>query len=151
MLWRPPNIPYLTFLKFCPTPLPHCFKPSPPLLFLMPCFFNWMGDCATFDVLFHLMILWIYNCWALAPTRHQIYWGLTHNVVFFLVPLFDITHTHTHKDTQHTQNISLKHSYKYILTPSAMRSQQLCVLHWIIHWYQKFAFQCLYLKKITHL
>ena len=59
MLWRPPNIPYPTFLKFCPTHLPCCLQPSPPLLFLINCFFEWMADCATFDVLFHLMILWI--------------------------------------------------------------------------------------------
>ena len=49
---RVPNTSYVmktplywlpTFLKFCPT------------LFLMSCFFEWMGDRATFDVLFHLL------------------------------------------------------------------------------------------------
>ena len=67
MLWRPPNIPYPNFFKFCPTPLSHCVQLSPPLLFFMFCFFDWMGDCATFDMLFHLMILWIYKCRTLVP------------------------------------------------------------------------------------
>ena len=59
------------------------------------------------------------------------------------------THTHTHKDTQHTQTNTLTHPYKYISKPSVMCSQQLSVLHWIIQWYQKFTFQCLFFLKIT--
>ena len=35
---------------------------------------------------------------------------------------------------------TLTHLYKYILTPPATCSQKLSVLHWIIHWYQKFTF-----------
>ena len=62
MLWRLPYIAYPTFLKFHPTPFSRCFQPSPPLLFLMSCSFDLMGDSATFDVLFHLIILWIYKC-----------------------------------------------------------------------------------------
>ena len=38
MFWRPPFIVYST--KFCPTPLFCCLQPSPPLLFLMSCFFD---------------------------------------------------------------------------------------------------------------
>ena len=53
------------FLKFCPTPLSVASNLHP-LLFLS-CFFDWMGDRATFNVLFRLMILWIYKCWALVP------------------------------------------------------------------------------------
>ena len=44
-----------------------------------------MGDLATIDVLFHLMILWIYKCQALVPEK----------------PCY-VFDTHTHKDTQHT-------------------------------------------------
>ena len=58
--------------KFCPPPplppslLPATLTPTV-MLFLLPCFFGWMGDCAKFDVLFYLMILWIYTCRALVP------------------------------------------------------------------------------------
>ena len=44
------------------------FQPSTLLLFLLPCFlscFGWMGDRSTFDLLFYLMILWIYTFRAL--------------------------------------------------------------------------------------
>ena len=51
MLWKLPCIGYTTFLKFCPTPPSCCLQPSPPLLFLIPCFFDWMGDRTTFDVI----------------------------------------------------------------------------------------------------
>ena len=36
-----------------------------PVFFLLSCFFGWMSDLTTFDVLFYLMIIWIYTCWAL--------------------------------------------------------------------------------------
>ena len=42
-------------------------QPPRPLLILLSCFFGWMGDRATFDVLFYLMIPWIYRCWVLWP------------------------------------------------------------------------------------
>ena len=61
----PPYIAYSSFFKFCPTPppppLPCRLQPQPPLLFLLSYFFDWMGDHATFGVLFYLMILWIYQ------------------------------------------------------------------------------------------
>ena len=53
MLCKTPYIPYPNFFKFCPTPVTNRFQASSPLLFLRPCFFGWMGDCATFDVLFY--------------------------------------------------------------------------------------------------
>ena len=68
-----------------------------------------------------------------------------HIMWFFAVLWFDFTHTqthkHRHKDPQHIQTNRL--SRPYILTPSAMCSQQLSLLHWIIYWYQ-FFFQCLF-------
>ena len=56
------SLPHL--LKVSSNPLPCSLQPSPPLLFWMSYFFDCMGDLA-FDVLFYLMILWIYR--ALAP------------------------------------------------------------------------------------
>ena len=58
----PPYIAYPPFLKFCSTPPPCRRQPPPPLLFLLSSFFDRMGDHATFDVLFCLMILWIHTC-----------------------------------------------------------------------------------------
>ena len=60
------------------------------------------------------MIIWIYNMSRLGTlvlewpwfvfyaTRRQVYWGLTHNVVFYWYSDL-ISHTQTHKHTQHTQ------------------------------------------------
>ena len=56
------------FLNFDPPPpqkkFPYHLRPPPPPIFLLSCFFGWMGDHATFDLLFYLMITWIYTCWA---------------------------------------------------------------------------------------
>ena len=103
-----------------PTPVSNFVQPSLPLspnpchlhpphqgFFLLSCFFCWMGDHATFDVLFYLMIIWIYTCQALVPwyqkdlnvcfmqqgVRFAEVWH-----VFFLVLLI----SQTHKHTQHT-------------------------------------------------
>ena len=40
-----------------PCPRPCQLQPPPPLLFLLPWFFGWIGDHATFDVLFYLRII----------------------------------------------------------------------------------------------
>ena len=47
-----------------------CLQPPTPMLFLLPCFFDWMGDRATFDViccydvtLFNVMILRYLMLW----------------------------------------------------------------------------------------
>ena len=56
-------IAYSSFFKFWSTLLPlHTYTPAHlniPVLFLSPCFFDWMGDRATSDVLFYLIKLWI--------------------------------------------------------------------------------------------
>ena len=61
--------PFISHPTPHPQPLfkifPHFLQLPPPLLFLLPCFFDWMGDCTTFDVLFYLLILWIYTYGAL--------------------------------------------------------------------------------------
>ena len=47
-------------------------------------------------------------------------------------------HTHKERHKAHTGAKWLNHPYKYILTPSAMYSQQLSMFHWINScWYQK--------------
>ena len=48
-----------------------------------------------------------------------------------------VFHTYTQRYTAYSGTNRLTHPYKCILTPPAMCSQQLSVLHWIIHWYQK--------------
>ena len=102
--------------QFMKTLLSHC---SVPLLFLFSCFFDYIGDHATFDVLFYLKIIWIYTCQAslgtLVPegsrcvvyvTRHPVYCGRTHNVVFQWY--FDL----------------ISHTLKHINTPTTLRGQQ---------------------------
>ena len=115
--------------RFCPTP--------PPLLLLLLCFYGWMGDRATFDVLFCL-ILWIYKCRALVPegTCCSFFCNKVSSLVrldtcgFLLVLWFDVTHTNTKKDTQHAKGQRDRHPYKYILILLVMCSEQPSVLHW---------------------
>ena len=69
-------------------------------------------------------------CFVFYATRHQVYWGLTHNMVFDLY--LDLkSHTRTNKDTPHAGINRLTHPHKYILTPLIMWLQQLSVLHWM--------------------
>ena len=94
-------------LKFCPAPFPTFI----PLLFLFLRFFSCMGDYATFDVLFYLMILWI-KPWYFS-TRRTLVCVLCNNITsllrsvtcgLFVCNLIGYhTHSHTNKDTQHTQ------------------------------------------------
>ena len=109
ILWRPPppilpTSPSLfQILSTLPLPPLSChLQPPSPLLFLLSCFFGWVGDHTTFKVLFYLMIKWIYiyvKPWYLVQegpwcvfyaTRRQSYWG------FLLLLWFDITHADTH-------------------------------------------------------
>ena len=59
ILWRPPPpiLPALLFSNFVQPPslsFPVASNLSSSLLFLLPCFFGWIGDRATFDVLLYL-------------------------------------------------------------------------------------------------
>ena len=65
MLWRPPYIAYPPLKNFV-QPLYLLLPTFTSLLFLMSCFFDWMGNRATFDVI-SINILWIYKCRALVP------------------------------------------------------------------------------------
>ena len=69
---------------------PCCYQAPPLLLILLSCFFGWMGDRATFDVLFYLIISWMYTCWVLGPscvfyaTRRQVYCVLEYQLPYLL-------------------------------------------------------------------
>ena len=94
-------------------PLPCHLQPPPPLLLLLLCFFGWMGDHATFDVLFYLMIIWIYTCQALVPwyqkdldvcfMQQGVRFTEVWHMWFFTDTLMLLSHTQTQKHTQHTQ------------------------------------------------
>ena len=117
-----------------------------------------------------IMDLQMCNCGTLLPegpwcavhaTRHQLYWGLIHNVIFCLYSDL-ISHTHAHARTRarahtHTTQASIiTHSYKCIITPPVMCSQQLSLLQWMNEemnsLISKIYFrQCLLFSKIIHL
>ena len=48
ILWRPPPHPTRTLFRILstPSPVPCYLQPLPPLLFLLSCFFRWVGDRA---------------------------------------------------------------------------------------------------------
>ena len=141
ILWRPSYIAYPLF-QILSNPPPCHLQPLPPMLFLLSCFFDLMGDCVTFDVLFCLMILQIHTCQTLVPQYQKdldvcfMQQDLTFTEVwdmwFFAGTLiWYYTHTNTHPYTQHTQGPVDWHPYKYIFTPPVMYSQQLSLLHWM--------------------
>ena len=107
---------------------PHCF-------FLLLCFFDWIGDRTTFDVLFYLVILWIYADQDFIPEvlRRVLYYKVSSllRCGFLLVLWFDITLTQKQRHTSHSRVNRLTHPYKYKLTPPVMCSQQLHVLQWM--------------------
>ena len=85
-------------------------QPPPSLFFLLPCFFSWMGDNTTFDVLFYLMIISIYTCQALVSLYQkdldvgfvQKASSLLSSDTYNLGQIHLISHTQTHKHAQHT-------------------------------------------------
>ena len=54
--------------------------------------------------------------------RHQVYWDVTH-VFFLLIIWFDVTQPRT----KHTGANGLTDPYNYMLTPTVMCSQELCI------------------------
>ena len=132
--------PFSNFVQ--PLPPILCLQPPPAVLFLLSSFFDWMGGRATFDVLFYLMILYIYTCWALIPLYQKdlalcfIQQGVKFTEVWHIMQFLASTLIWYHTDTQtrhtaHSGANKLTHSYKSILTPPIMCSQQLCVLQWM--------------------
>ena len=83
----------------------------PPLFFLLPCFFSWMGDHTTFDVLFSDNINhYMSSLGSLVPDgpgcvfyaiRHHVYFGLTHTI--YVTFIWYDTHKHKNTHTHHTQ------------------------------------------------
>ena len=142
---------FLTLLIYEEPPIlliPHFFNffqpPAPPFFprYLLPCFFLWMCDCATLNVLFYFTIRQTYTCWALVSQyqRHLVVCfrkqginnftvGLTHRTWLLLALIW--YHTHKHIYTSHRGTNWPAYIYKYILTSTVMRSQQLPVLHWM--------------------
>ena len=104
--------PPVSFFKCCATPSPpHPYHLQPPsqLFFLLFCSFGWMGDHATFDVLFYLMIILIYTCQALVPWYQKnldvsfMQQGVRFTEIWHIMWFFTDTLIWYHKHTQHTQ------------------------------------------------
>ena len=89
-------------------------------------------------MLFYLMILWIYTCWAsyLVPQRpcgvfyatRRRFTEVQHITWFFASTLI-WCHTNKQRHTAHTGTNRMTYAYKYILTPPVFCSQHLYVLH----------------------
>ena len=112
ILWTTSYITYPRFqiLSNPPFPIDSNVQPLTPALFVVLC------DHATSDVLFFLMILWIYTYWALVPGYCCVFmqYGVKFTKVWHIVQFFASTliwyhthtciHTHIHiKVTEHTQ------------------------------------------------
>ena len=139
MIWRPLLLltPPSSF-KFCPTPSPllPCHLQSPPqLFFLLSCFFGWLSDHATFDVLIYLMIIWIYTCQALLPWYQKdldvcfMQQGVRFTEVWHIMWFFTGTLIWYHKHTAHSGASRLTQPYKCIFTPLVICSKQLPLLY----------------------
>ena len=65
-------------------------------------------------------------------TRRQVYWGLTHNVVFYWYSYL-ISHTQTEKHTQHTQGPVDLHTHiiMYLHHLLCAHSSYLCYIKWL--------------------
>ena len=134
---KTPYIAYpLSFFKFCPTPsplLPCHLQPPPQLFFLLSCFFDWLGDHATFDVLFYLMLTWIYAFQALVPRyendldmcfmQQGIRFTEVWHIMWFFIGTLIWYHKHTTTHTAHSRVSGLTHPYKCIFTPLVMCSK----------------------------
>ena len=135
-------------------PFPCCVQPPPPLLFLLPCFFVWTGDCATFVpciILRHMSSLGTFvpegPCCEFYARRPQIYWVLTHNVVSCWYS-DSISHTHARTHTRtHTRAHTHAHAHAYAHTITY--SNYLYYIEWIIQWYLKCFFQYVIPKLLT--
>ena len=108
--------------------------PTLPVL-LWPCFFDWIGDLITSDVLFlmtdimdlHMSRLGTF--WCVLCNKVLVYQGLIHDVAFCKYSDL-ISHTKK-RHTTHSGANRLTHPDKYILTSPVMCWQQLSVLHWM--------------------
>ena len=105
-----------SFFRFCPTPSLSSPISTPTVLSVM--------DNMDLHIL-SLGTLVPQGSWCVFyAIRNQVYWALTHNVVFLWCSDL-ISYTHT----AHSGASRLTHLYNYILTPPVMCSQQLPLLH----------------------
>ena len=166
LFYEDPSILPTFFFKFCLSPsfpLPCYLQPPTPtalsstewvIVPYLMCYFTWWYSGST-----HV------EPWYLVPegswcvfyaTTYQVYWGLSHNVVFcWYFNLISHTHKHTHTEryTAHSGASRHTHPCKYIFTPPVMCSQQLSLLHWMHNsLISKNCFPgCLFFSKIIHL
>ena len=153
----PPYIAYPLFFKFCPT------IPLLPLLLLLTCLFGWMGNHAMFDVILFndYMDLHMSSLDTLVPeepscvfyaTRCQVYWGLTHYIVFYWYSNL-ISHTQKHKHKHHTQGAVDWHTHINIYLHHLLcgHSSYLYYIKWIILISKIYFPQCLFFSKTIHL
>ena len=141
-LWRQPLYclpPFSNFVQHPPFSITS--NPQPPLLFLLPFFFGWMGDHVTYDIQFYLMIIWIYTCQALVPYYQKdldvclMQQGIRFTEVWHIMLFFTgtliwyYTHKNTQTHTAHSGASRLTNPYKYIFPPPVMYSQQLPLLN----------------------
>ena len=151
------------FLKFCPTPppsFPVTSNPHPPLLssdVLFPWLSEWSRHtwCAILlnDIMdlnmssFERRILISVLC-NKAPSllRSHTWYG------FLLVLWFDILHKNLHKHSDYTQGPVDWHTHTSTYLHRLSRAHNSSLLHWIIHWYQKFTFDNVFsfLKLFTY-
>ena len=151
---RGPNLPYLwKFRLYCLSPLiasnPPLLSPSTstPATLSVVLFFwlnGWSRHIWCSILLNDVMDLHMSSLSILVPeghwcmfyaTRRQVYWGLTHNVVFAGTLIW----YHTHTNTQHTQGPLDWDTHINIHLHHLLRSygSYLYYNEWIIHWYQK--------------
>ena len=113
ILWRSPRILPTPIFQNLTTPIPHFPVTSNP-----HCSYCCRISLADWLITPHLMCILLNNIdpymsslstlvpeepwYVFYVTRHQVYWVLTHNVVFYWYSNL-ISHTHKHKNTQRTQ------------------------------------------------
>ena len=101
-----------THIPPSPPPLPQAPPNTQTLLFLLTYFIGWMGDRATFDVLFYLIIMGLKimslstivserPCYVFYAKKCHVYWVLTYSWLFTSTLIW----YHTHKNTQRTQKL----------------------------------------------
>ena len=122
---RSPNFPILP-TPFFPSLHPCHLQPLTPLLFLLSCFFGWMGDRATWcavllnDIMnLHMSSLGTRRTLIMSFMQQGVKFTRSDICVFLLVLWLNITHTHTHTHSHiHTQRHTTHSRAKFNLVSS---------------------------------
>ena len=118
-LWKPPILPSPPFSNF----VHHPPKPLLPLLFLLPYFFDWIDDHATFGVILldDIMDLHMSILGTLVPEEpccvfytKGIKFTEVWHIMKFLASTLIWYHKQKQRHTTHTRAKRLTHPYKYI-------------------------------------